>query len=159
MGGRNIDDYPLPFYLSMFSQVSQSPVFFKFSIAENIRFGWYNVPQDLIEKAAEMVRLDEYIRSLPDGYDTLFGVGGMDMSGGQKQRLSLARALIRDPAILVLDEFTSALDQHVSEEIVGDMLEAFANQTIICITHSHNIVKRFDRVIDMGEINNLGTFI
>ncbi len=159
LGGRNIDDYPLPFYLSMFSQVSQSPVFFKFSIAENIRFGWYNVPQDLIEKAAEMVRLDEYIRSLPDGYDTLFGVGGMDMSGGQKQRLSLARALIRDPAILVLDEFTSALDQHVSEEIVGDMLEAFANQTIICITHSHNIVKRFDRVIDMGEINNLGTFI
>ncbi len=146
-GGKNIQEYSYPMYLSFFSYVSQPTHLFGQSVADNIAMGWYHVPLDRIKEIASLVRMDDFIDGLPDAYGTVLGKNGVDFSGGQRQRLALARALIRDPEILVLDEFTSALDRDVEQEIIDDLLRVFANQTIICITHSPSVAGRFDRVV------------
>ncbi|MGC9364174.1 MAG: ABC transporter ATP-binding protein [Fidelibacterota bacterium] len=146
-GGKDIRDYALSFYLSFFSFMSQDTFLFKQSLVENISLGWYNVPMEYIQAIAKMVRMDKIIESLPDQYQSIVGQNGLSFSGGQKQRLALARALIRDPEILVLDEFTSALDRDVEQEILTDLLNVFQNQTIICITHSLTVAEKFDRIV------------
>ncbi|MBF0529709.1 MAG: ATP-binding cassette domain-containing protein, partial [Deltaproteobacteria bacterium] len=133
---RPIHEYLLPMYLLNFACVRQKPYIFKTSIRENIASGWYGAPLDVIIDIAKRVRLHETILSLPYGYDTVIGAHGLEMSGGQLQRLALARALVRDPAILLLDEFTSALDRGTEEEILNDLLQNFQKQTILCVTHS-----------------------
>jgi len=146
-GGKDIQDYTLSFYLSFFSYMSQDTFLFKQSVAENISLGWYNVPLENIKAITKMVRMDKFIENLPDKYQSVVGQNGLSFSGGQKQRLALARALIRDPEILVLDEFTSALDRDVEQEILKDLLNVFQNQTIICITHSLTVAEKFDRIV------------
>ena len=147
-GSKNIQEYPYPFYLSYFSYVSQDTHLFHQTVAENIAMGWYST-QDRIEEAASVVRMHDFIESLPRKYSTVLGEKGVNFSGGQRQRLALARALIRDPEILVLDEFTSALDKNVEQEILDDLLRIFRNQTIICITHSRAVASKFERVINL----------
>ena len=146
-GNKNVNGYPLPFYLSFFSYVSQETFLFKQTVAENISMGWYNVPIDRVKDAASLVRMHGAVESLPGKYSSVIGVDGINFSGGQRQRLALARALIRDPEILVLDEFTSALDKSVEQEILGDLFDVFKKQTIICITHSQAVADKFERVI------------
>lgn len=148
-GGRDILSYPLPFYLSYFAYVGQETHLFRQTIGENIAMGWYGVPLEDIRRVASLVRMDEVIEGLPEGYDTVFGRDGLNFSGGQKQRIALARALVRDPAILVLDEFTSGLDKQVEEEILDDLFRIFRNQTIICITHKRSVADRFDRIVHL----------
>jgi ATP-binding cassette, subfamily B, bacterial len=145
-GGKDIRSYPMAFYLSFFAYVSQEMHLFRETFRENIAMGWYGVPMDRIREVASLVRIKEAIEALPAQYETIFGHDGTNLSGGQKQRLALARALIRDPEILVLDEFTSGLDQDVEKEILDDLFRIFANQTIICITHSAAVAARFERV-------------
>jgi len=145
-GGKDIYKYSLSFYLSFFSYVSQETFLFKHSVADNISMGWYNVPLDRIKEASRMVRMDEAVESLPDKYSSVIGVKGVNFSGGQRQRLALARALVRDPEILVLDEFTSALDRNVEQEILNDLFELFEKQTIICITHSQAVANKFKKI-------------
>ncbi|MFC1925410.1 ABC transporter ATP-binding protein [Chloroflexota bacterium] len=150
-GGKNIQEYPYPFYLSYFSYVSQETHLFQQTVAENIAMGWYNVPQDRIEEVASIVRMRDFIDSLPNKYSTMLGEKGVNFSGGQRQRLALARAVLRDPEILVLDEFTSGLDSEVEQEIIEDLLRIFEKQTIICITHSQAVASRFDRVVNLSD--------
>jgi len=152
-GGKDIREYSYPLYLSFFSYVSQDTHLFRQSVADNIAMGWYNVPQNRIEEAAAVVRMHDYISSLPRKYDTILGEEGVDLSGGQRQRLALARALIRDPEILILDEFTSVLDREVEQEILEDLLRIFRKQTIICITHSPTVAARFERVVRLSNQN------
>lgn len=149
MGGRDIQEYHYSIYLSYFSYVSQDTHLFRQTVADNISMGWYNVPIDRIKKIASVVRMHDYIEGLPDGYDTLLGEKGVLLSGGQRQRLALARALIRDPEILILDEFTSALDRAVEQEILEDLFRIFNKQTIICITHSQFVASAFGKVITL----------
>lgn len=148
-GAKDISSYPLAFYLSYFAYVRQETHLFRQTIRENISMGWYGVPLKDIRRVAALVRMDEVIEKLPQGYDTVFGQDGLNLSGGQKQRLALARALVRDPAILVLDEFTAGLDRQVEEEILEDLFRVFQHQTIICITHNKNVAERFDRIIHL----------
>jgi len=150
-GGRNIQEYSYPLYLSFFSYVSQQTHHFGQSVADNIAMGWYHVPLDRIKEVASLVRMHDFIEGLPDKYATVLGENGVNLSTGQRQRLALARALIRDPEVLVLDEFTSSLDQEVEQEILSDLFRLFDKQTIICITHSPSVAERFDRVVRLSS--------
>ncbi|MBF0549964.1 MAG: ABC transporter ATP-binding protein [Deltaproteobacteria bacterium] len=150
-GGRDIQEYSYPLYLSYFSYVRQESHLFGQTVSDNIAMGWYHVPQDKIAEVASIVRMHEYIKTLPQNYGTILGDKGIDLSGGQRQRIALARALIRDPEILVLDEFTSALDREVEQDIIDDLFRIFKKQTIICITHSRYVASRFERIINLVD--------
>lgn len=147
LGGRPVSDYSLPMYLLHFGYVRQKPYLFKTTVRENIATGWYDIPLDIVIETAKGVHIHETILQLPNGYDTVIGMGGVDLSGGQQQRIALARALVRDPAILLLDEFTSALDHTTEEQILDDLFVNMQGQTIVCVTHSPSVAKRFDRIV------------
>jgi ABC-type multidrug transport system fused ATPase/permease subunit len=150
--GRPIDTFNLLFYLQYFSYVRQTPYIFKMTARENIAAGWYSVPLDVITDVAKRVRIHDVIMRMPQGYDTVIGTKGTDLSGGQRQRISLARALVRDPAILLLDEFTSALDYATEQEILDDLLAGFQKQTIICVTHSRAVANRFAKIVSIEKL-------
>lgn len=152
-GGKNIEEFPMSFYLSYFAYVGQETHLFRQSFRDNIAMGWYGVPLERIREVAGLVRMSEAIEKLPRGYDSVFGEESLNLSGGQKQRLALARALIRDPHILVLDEFTSGLDPETEKEILDDLFLIFRAQTIVCITHKQAVADRFDRVFYMPAID------
>ncbi|RJQ60970.1 MAG: ABC transporter ATP-binding protein [Desulfobacteraceae bacterium] len=152
LGERAIQKYNLPLYLLHFAYVRQRPYIFKTSIEENIASGWYEIPMHIIIDAAKRVRLHDDIIKLPHGYETLIGMHGVDLSLGQQQRLTLARALVREPAILLLDEFTSALDRKTEEEILDDLFLNFQRQTIICVTHSKAVAGRFSKIVEIEKL-------
>lgn len=151
LGDQDIAGIPLSNYLSVFSLVGQSSHFMAMSVADNIRFGWYHVPLDRAIEAAKLVQLHDVIMQLPDGYDTILDGDDINLSGGQRQRLALARAVIRDPGILILDEFTSALDAPTEKAILADLLSVFSRQTIICVTHSRYVASQFERTVWLGK--------
>lgn len=151
LGGLPIREFSLPRYLLYFAYVSQNPYIFSTSVRENISMGWYHVPMDIIVDTARRVRIHDDIMRLPQGYDSVIGRGGVELSGGQKQRLALARALVRDPEILLLDEFTSALDSAAEAAILDDLFLHFRKQTVICVTHSIAVARRFDRVVTLEK--------
>lgn len=151
-GGKNIDHYPLPFYLTFFSYVSQKTHLFKLSVLDNVSMGWYHVPPELVTNAVKTVRMHETVTELPNGYNTVLSKNGIHLSGGQAQRLALARAMIRTPDILLLDEFTSALDSKNERDILKDLLSIFAANTIICVTHSEDVAANFERVIYLDSV-------
>jgi ABC-type bacteriocin/lantibiotic exporter with double-glycine peptidase domain len=152
-GGRDIREYSCPVYLSYFSYVRQRSFVFNQTVSENIAMGWYYVPRDSIENVASIAKIHEFIETLPRKYETVLGENGVDLSGGQRQRIALARALVRDPEILVLDEFTSALDSRVEREILEDLFRIFEKKTIICITHSRAVASRFERIVQLDALN------
>lgn len=143
------------------SLVSQEPVLFSYSIAENIAYGdnSRDVPFDEIVRAAQAANVHSFVLSLPEGYATPVGGKGSQLSGGQKQRIAIARALLREPAVLALDEATSALDT-ASEKVVQEALdEAAKGRTCIVIAHRLKTIVKAHRivVIDKGQNVEEGT--
>ena len=151
-GEQPVGDYSLPLYLLHFGYVRQRPYLFRTTVRENIATGWYDIPLDVIISVAKRVRIHDTIMALPDGYDTVIGRNGVELSGGQQQRIALARALVRDPVVLLLDEFTSALDRTTEEEILDDLFMNVQEQTIICVTHSLSVASRFDRTVMLEKL-------
>jgi len=138
--------------------VFQHAHLFDATIRENIRLGRLDATDEEVEAAARAAELDEFIRGLPKGYDTLVGEGGGRLSGGQRQRLALARAILRDPAILILDEATSALDAR-TEAAVNQTLERLASaRTLVSVTHRLNAAAGMDciYVLDQGRLVEQG---
>lgn len=117
------------------------------SVRENIAFGCANPDSARLEAAAEAARADEFISSLPDGFDTLVGERGIKLSGGQQQRIALARALLKDPPILILDEATSMFDPAGEEEFLALTEDTFRNRTVVLITHRPASLALADRVL------------
>ncbi len=139
--------------------VAQEPVLFAATIAENIRYGRPGASQAEVEAAAKAANADGFIRAFPEGYETTVGERGVRLSGGQKQRIAIARALLKDPRILVLDEATSALDAE-SEHLVQDALERLmVGRTVLVIAHRLSTVRDADRVvvIEGGRVVEAGT--
>jgi ATP-binding cassette subfamily B protein len=120
---------------SQLGLVSQDVILFNCSVRENIRMGYLEATDEQVEAAAKDAEIHQFILSLPQGYDTPVGDRGGQLSGGQRQRIALARALVRNPAILILDEATSALDPATEAEILATIERITQERTVIFITH------------------------
>ncbi|XP_047125214.1 ATP-dependent translocase ABCB1 isoform X2 [Hydra vulgaris] len=160
LDGVNIKEFNLKSLRSNIGVVSQEPVLFDMSIAENIRLGAINDASDLdVVNAAKCANAHEFISSLPQGYHTRVGEMGAQLSGGQKQRIAIARALIRNPKVLLFDEATSALDSE-SEKIVQEALDKVRQgRTTIVVAHRLSTIKNVDVIIVVkdGKVAESGT--
>ncbi|CAF1262542.1 unnamed protein product [Rotaria sordida] len=157
--GQPITDYNVQQLRQNIGVVSQEPILFGMSIYENIRFGKVNATQAEIEQAAREANAHNFIMQLPDKYETLVGERGIQLSGGEKQRIALARALAKQPTFLLLDEATSALD-NVSEKIVQEALDrACKGRTTIVIAHRLTTIQKAHHiyVLDNGSVIEQGT--
>ena len=139
--------------------VTQEVILFNDTIRKNIAYGQSDVTEEAIQKAAEAANALEFIKQTPDGFDTLIGERGVNLSGGQKQRLAIARALLKNPPILILDEATSALDTE-SEKMVQKAIEVLMkDRTVLVIAHRLSTVQNADKIVvlDKGKILEVGS--
>jgi len=138
--------------------VLQEPFLFYGTIAENIAYGRPEATREQIVSAAKAARAHEFILRQPDGYDSFVGERGMSLSGGERQRISIARALLIDPAILILDEATSAVDTETEREIQLALENLTRGRTTIAIAHRLSTLRRADRlvVLEHGRITEVG---
>ena len=151
LDGRDIRDIKIKSLRENIGVVQQDVYLFSGTVLENIAYGTENADRDSIVKAAELAGADEFIRSLPDGYDTYVGERGVKLSGGQKQRISIARVFLKNPPVLILDEATSALDNE-SEFIVQKSLERLAKgRTTFTVAHRLTTIKNADTIIVLTE--------
>lgn len=139
--------------------VSQDVFLFHGTVRENLVYGRPDATHEQMVDAARLAEADDFIRMLPDGYDTLVGERGQKLSGGQRQRLSIARAILRDPAILVLDEATSAVDNETEAAIQRSLARVTHTRTTLVIAHRLSTVRHVDRihVLEAGSIVEAGT--
>ncbi|MFJ6072178.1 ABC transporter ATP-binding protein [Streptomyces sp. NPDC093065] len=139
--------------------VSQETYLFHASVAENLRFAKPDATDAEMEAAARAAQIHDHIAALPDGYDTVVGERGHRFSGGEKQRLAIARTILRDPPVLVLDEATSALDTRTEAAVQGAIDSLSANRTTITIAHRLSTVQGADRIVvlDSGRLAEQGT--
>jgi energy-coupling factor transporter ATP-binding protein EcfA2 len=157
--GRDIRAATLASLRGQLGVVFQESFLFDATIRENIAMGKPNATDEEVEAAAKAAELHEFITELPRGYDTLVGERGGRLSGGQRQRLAIARALLRDPSVLILDEATSALDPRTERLIATTLERVGAGRTTIAVTHRLNSVITYDRifVIVAGKLVEQGT--
>jgi subfamily B ATP-binding cassette protein MsbA len=156
--GININDIELHSLREQIGIVSQDIILFNDTVRENIAFGKRNVSEEDIIEAAKMAYADEFIRELSEKYNTIIGERGLKLSGGQRQRIAIARAILKNPPILILDEATSSLDS-VSESIVQKALDLLMKgRTTIVIAHRLSTIRNADRIliIEKGRIADIG---
>ena len=159
VGGANVKSYRLDKLRSAVSVVLQKNVLFSGTIKENLRWGDFEATDEQIIDACKAACADGFINDFPDGYDTDLGQGGVNVSGGQKQRLCIARALLKKPKIIILDDSTSAVDTATDASIRKAFREKLADTTTIIIAQRISSVKDADRIIVLedGEIDGIGT--
>ncbi len=149
--GTDLRDTTLASVRGQIALVFQDTFVFDTTVRENIGIGREGASDADIAAAARAARLDDWVESLPAGFDTVLGERGVRMSGGQRQRLALARALLRDPSILVLDEATSALDPQTEREILDTLLTLTRGRTTVSITHRLSLAATADRVLVLED--------
>ena len=159
VGGHDVREYDLEKLRDAVSVVLQKNVLFSGTILENLRWGDKNATLEECRRACELACADEFIRSFPDGYETHIEQGGTNVSGGQKQRLCIARALLKKPKILILDDSTSAVDTATDAKIRKALREEIPNTTKLIIAQRISSVQHADKilVLDDGRINGFGT--
>ena len=157
--GHDVREVTLDSLRDAIGYVSQDTFLFDGTVRENLLYGRFDASERELVAAATAAEADEFVRSLPDGYDTRIGERGVKLSGGQRQRLSLARAMLRDPAILVLDEATSAVDTETEAYIQRALTDLTAGRTTVVIAHRLSTVRSADLilVVDGGRIVERGT--
>lgn len=166
LDGADIKSLDVTFLRSNVTVVSQPPFLFDLTIRENIAYGLnpagITISDAEIEKAARLAGIHDFITSLTRGYHTPLGEYGSTLSGGQAQRIGLARALVRNPRILILDDCTNGLDPESSRAVESAVAELVKDggRTTLIITHTENMLRVADRVVVMknGEIVEVGTF-
>ena len=139
--------------------VSQDTLLFHGTVSENIAFGNLDCKQIDIENAAKEAEAHNFIRSLPDSYETIVGENGANLSGGERQRIAIARAILRDPSILILDEPTSSLDAEAEDKIKQTLVNIAKDRTTIIIAHRLSTITNANKIIllDQGKISSIGT--
>ena len=159
IGGADIRHVPTEELMSKISMVFQKVYLFEDTILNNIRFGKPTATLEEVRAAAKAARCDDFIMALPEGYDTLVQEGGNNLSGGEKQRISIARAILKDAPIIILDETTSALDTENEHEVLAAIEELTENKTVIMIAHRIKTVEKADHIIaiENGRIVQEGT--
>ena len=159
VGGVDVRDYDLDVLRREVSMVLQKNVLFSGTILDNLRWGDENATEEECIRAAKLACADEFIQRFPDKYNTWIEQGGSNVSGGQKQRLTIARALLRKPKVLILDDSTSAVDTATDAKIRKSFREEIPGTTKIIIAQRISSVQEADRilVLDNGQINGLGT--
>ena len=159
LDGRNVKDYDMDSLMENFSFVFQSVYLFHDTIANNIRFGRPEAPMEEVIEAAKKACCHDFIQELPDGYDTMIGEGGASLSGGEKQRISIARAMMKDAPVIFLDEATANVDPENENELMQAIQALTAKKTVIMIAHRLKTVEHADQilVVDHGQIVQQGT--
>jgi ATP-binding cassette, subfamily B, bacterial IrtB/YbtQ len=159
LGGVNVKDYSMNSLMSNFSFVFQTVYLFADTIENNIRFGRPDATREEVIEAAKKACCHDFISQLPDGYDTVIGEGGATLSGGEKQRISIARAIMKDSPIIILDEATANVDPENEKELVEAVDALTREKTIIMIAHRLKTVRNADQivVVDRGQIAQKGT--
>ncbi len=159
LGGKNVKDYSFDSLMKNFSFVFQNVYLFEDTIANNIRFGEPEAPMERVIEAAKKAKCHDFIMSLPNGYETIIGEGGASLSGGEKQRISIARAIMKDAPIIILDEATANVDPENETELTAAIEALTKEKTIIMIAHRLKTVRHADQifVIDNGHIAQKGT--
>lgn len=159
VGGRDVKEYKIETLRNSVSMVLQKNVLFSGTIKENLKWGDQNATDSEITDACKSAQADEFVRSFPNGYETDLGQGGVNVSGGQKQRLCIARALLKKPKIIILDDSTSAVDTATDEKIRSEFKKKLADTTTIIIAQRISSVKDADKIVVMndGKIDGIGT--
>lgn len=159
VGGEDVKDYSLEALRNSVAMVLQKNVLFSGTIRDNLRWGDENATDEEIEAACKAAQAHDFVTSFPDGYDTDLGQGGVNVSGGQKQRLCIARALLKKPKIIILDDSTSAVDTATDAKIRQAFRDSFGHITAIIIAQRVTSIMDADRIIVLedGKINGFGT--
>ncbi|MEY9884333.1 ABC transporter ATP-binding protein/permease [Bradyrhizobium sp. USDA 329] len=157
--GQDIRDVTQASLRASIGMVPQDTVLFNDTIRYNIRYGRWDATDTEVEEAARLAQIDHFIRMAPKGYDTQVGERGLKLSGGEKQRVAIARTVLKAPPILVLDEATSALDTHTEHEIQGALDRVAKNRTSLVIAHRLSTIVGADEIIvlDQGRVAERGT--
>lgn len=159
LNGENIKEYTVKSLRSNIGMVTQETILFNDTIANNISYGSGDISLDEIKSAAIKAHADTFIMQMPEGYETVIGEMGTRLSGGQRQRLAIARAMLRNPPILILDEATSALDTESERQVQSALNELMKDRTVFAIAHRLSTIAHADRilVLDKGCIVEQGT--
>ncbi len=159
IAGEDVRNFDLTYLRQQIGVVTQDTYLFNGTIKENLLYAKEDATDEEIEKACKIASIDEFIKNQPDGYDTMVGNRGLKLSGGEKQRLSIARVILKDPKILILDEATSALDS-ISENAISEALEVLMqNRTSIVIAHRLSTIMKAEKIVVIadGHVAELGT--
>ena len=158
IGGKNIKEYTLPHLMNHIAMVFQSVYLFEDTIENNIKFGVPSATREEVIEAAKKAMCHDFIEALPNGYDTLIGEGGATLSGGEKQRISIARAMLKDAPIVIFDEATANIDPENEDKLKAAIEELTKNKTIIMIAHRLSTIRNADQilVLNNGKIEQRG---
>lgn len=159
LGGINVKDYTCDSLLKNFSIVFQRVYLFEDTIENNIRFGKPDATDEEVVLAAKKACCHEFILALSDGYQTKIGEDGETLSGGEKQRISVAGAILKDAPVVILDEATAGVDPENEQELQEAIEELTKNKTLLIIAHRFNTIRKADKIIvlDEGRIAEQGT--
>ena len=156
--GKNLKDIDLEYYRSQIGFVQQEPLMFKDTVFNNIAYGCANPHVEEVLHAAQVANAHGFISKMPDAYDTMLGERGIGLSGGEKQRVSIARAVLKNPGILIFDEATAAVDSETEHQIQGAIERLITGRTTLMIAHRLSTLRKANKivVVDKGEIIECG---
>lgn len=147
IGGSDVRDYKLESLMDQISIVFQNVYLFADTIENNIKFGCPNATHAQVVEAAKKACCDDFIESLPKGYETVIGEGGASLSGGEKQRISIARAMLKDAPVVILDEATAYIDPENEEIIQSAVARLVKDKTVIVIVHRLSTITGADNIV------------